>query len=123
MYKYLSLYGYSLFGSEILTFNIQTYINGIWYFAIDNAYIHFLIEFGVIITVGFMYFIRKTLKCAFNDKNYIFIMILASYLIYGMSESVAFNFLYNPFLLYLCGFINFNLRKGCVNNESNINNL
>ena len=103
-YQDYRLYGIKLFGNKIQTGEIQSLligmVNHIW---LDNAYMSLLLRFGVIVYVMFSLYYIYCIHF-FNrqeKKNYVLLIILFLYAVYGMMEEGLISMKHNIFLLSL----------------------
>ena len=66
---------------------------------LDNSYVYTLLRFGVIsiIFLSILFFLEC--KKLYSKKRYFLILILVSFLIYGLFERHSLIVFYNPFLL------------------------
>lgn len=69
------------------------------YVPLDNAYIHILLEWGIIMAIIFALLYYVSLKRLYKSSNYILIFILIMWEIYSIMEATGMSVIYNPFLL------------------------
>ena len=100
MNKFLNEYNVTLFGNKIeYISSIYGKENGIEAMVLDNAYLLFILKYGIIMTIIFGYMLIKTLKKFEHDRKVIIPLI--SFMIYGFFESGFIYLNINIFLLYL----------------------
>ena len=90
----------SIFGNNIPEAN--RYIdksNNPNYIPLDNGYIHLLLEFGILVTIIFIYCYFISITRLYKSKNYSLILILFLLNLYLVMEATIYAVLYNPFLL------------------------
>ena len=97
-YKTYKYYGWSLFGQNI---EIWWRKMGVMYprFYLDNAYMSILLRYGVFVYVIFTSIYLYTMVRCLRMKNYILVIILAMYSIYGIMENSFFSMTQNIFLI------------------------
>ena len=98
---YYRNYSITLFGNNLI--RTKMYIDGIRninFLPLDNAYIHLLLESGIIIATFFAYCYYIAIKKAYESKNYTLITILLMWILYSLMENNGLIIPYNPFLLY-----------------------
>ena len=97
----LEQYGISILGKNIPFISTElAKIQGVNPIVLDNAYFHILIRYGVIVYCIFYYMFKKILTDMINNKDVVGVVIVVSFLIYGISETFMFNISYNTFLYY-----------------------
>lgn len=87
IYSYYKQYGLSLLGKPIVTQAGRT---------LDVAYVYILLAFGLVFFFLFLYCYIKLIMFYAQKKDYVTILIIVAYLIYGIAETtllrVEFNF-------------------------------
>ncbi len=94
-YHNINLFGNSLYFTGISAKNYY----GRYTMILDNSYVYTLLRFGVIsiIFLSILFFLEC--KKLYSKKKYFLILILVSFLIYGLFERHSLIVFYNPFLL------------------------
>ena len=113
--RFIQEYGLSLFGQPIQynsSNNLTQVVIGFQYRVLDNVYLKYLLNYGIISIVGLFLYLY-ILMYKLNKKNRILVnMYLLIYLFYGLAEQSAFNATVNFFMCF--GVILFTNKK---NNE------
>ena len=87
---YISKYNITLFGNNLITRGYMT---------LDNSYIYLILKFGII-SCGLYYLLyQKKIIELYQNKEYVFLFILLTLMIYGLMESTTLKSTYNIFLL------------------------
>lgn len=84
---------------------------------LDNAYVYFILEFGVISTVLMCYFMREYMECAQKNQDLIG-YIMAVFLVGGLMEHFAIEPQLNIFLLYFSQVLYGNPQKFITKNST-----
>ena len=95
-----SNYGFSILGQDVtLVSTIEAKEQGITAIVLDNAYMHLLIRFGLLLSAlvigGYFY----SAKIALREKNYGILIIIAIIFVCGIAETWFLSLSSNPFLL------------------------
>lgn len=96
--KFLSLYKVKPFGQVIVE---GSNLNGS-YLRIDNGYISLLLAYGIISFMVFIILETKLLKKYMLEERYREILLIVSFLIYGITEVYIYNIFVNISLIFLC---------------------
>lgn len=100
---FLREYGFNLFGNKVTYASPNSYETlpvGFVYQVLDNGYMKLLINFGLVLLLGYLFFIISlSLKEKRNVNNYAFIIPLVFYSIAGVMEQSILDFGTN-FLLF-----------------------
>ncbi|AYE33883.1 hypothetical protein [Clostridium septicum] len=96
--KFLSLYKIKPFGQVIIE---GSNLNGS-YLRIDNGYISLLLAYGIVSFIVFIILETKLLKKYMLDERYREILLIVSFLIYGITEVYIYNIFVNISLIFLC---------------------
>ena len=94
------LYGISFFGQKVYITEEERRMAGInRIFFLDNAYANILLRYGIfvfaIFSIGFLFLV----KCEGKQKNYMLVIILFVYSLYGVMEAGLYMMTHNIFLL------------------------
>lgn len=109
-HKIWMMYGVSFFGQKIYVSEEERKLVDIteklW---LDNAYMSILLRHGIIVflifSIGYLWLIKYTSM----QKQYILVIILSLYAIYGVMETILYQIAHNIFLLAFAGLL---YRKG-----------
>ena len=97
--KYLKNYNVNLFGNKLMLFEEEKIIDSKIYFTLDNNYVYFTLQCGIVFLIVMIFLFKKTLKKLYETNKYESIVFLVLYIVYGFMESTLLKFYYNPFLL------------------------
>lgn len=115
MYNFLKLYDINLMGNKLLIITTETARNNhIQSMILDNAFVHIILNYGLVIFCIFSVWMKKTFDFAYKQKNDAIIIILFLLVIYGLMETYLFKIPYNAFLIFFGQFIYYKEEK---NNE------
>lgn len=98
---FLENYNITLFGNKIEIVN--TYyasLTGVRAKVLDNAYIKFLLQYGIVTYLVFALFVYSALQRAIYKKDYIYIVIFCIYIFMGLMSNILYQLYGNVFLLY-----------------------
>lgn len=111
MIYYYKYYGLTLWGQKLLGYlnNIDQLIKTKLYI-LDNGYMYLLLGFGIVMFTLFILYELKMITFAKKNMNFMLLIILLSYIIYGFSETVLIRWNYN-FSLFLIGPMLFEFRN------------
>ena len=98
-YDFYNYYGINLFGHFFEFY-------GQWgeeyqLTVLDNAYMHILIQFGLINMLIILFALTKAIKRMIKDDNIILMLCFCIILIYGLMELYVYQIVYIPMLLYI----------------------
>ena len=79
-------YGLSLFGTPIVNVFPDPDNNIFEYFVVDCAYFYFPINYGLVFFISFLFLFVITIYRSIKLKEYKFLIVLISMMIYGTSE-------------------------------------
>ena len=93
-------YGWTLFGQKIqwIGYGFQS-IRGIYNY-IDNSYVRFLLEYGIINTIFYLFILTFGMKESLKKENFQIMMPFIFLNILGFIEHYFYNHVLNPFLIY-----------------------
>lgn len=97
--EFLQYYGVNIFGNYFELYgrwDIQYYLT-----TLDNAYLHILIHYGLLIFSLFIISFYSILKNELKKHNYEIVYLLSIILIYGFMERHIIELQYNCVLIYL----------------------
>lgn len=102
----LSNYKINLFGNDLLLISTEeAYNKGIKAIILDNCYFHLLLHYGIVTFFTFYIAFKKLINTFFQNKETLLIIIFASFMILGLSETYLFKIEINIFLIYLSDLI------------------
>lgn len=100
--NFLTNYKINLFGNELIfVYSKQAIRYGISAQILDNAFVRYILQFGIIFYSIFYYHIRKVFEYAYKRKDSVFICILFILLVRGLSEHGCYIIFSNVFLVYI----------------------
>lgn len=105
MHEYFTFYKINLFGQPLASHYTLSSIETSNLYTLDNGYLHLLLGFGIVIFVLFLLAYFLVTKQAIKDKNYIVLIIIAVYAVYGFSETMILRFSYNFSLILFSALI------------------
>lgn len=115
--EFLTKYDVNLFGNKLILISTEDALVLKTAPAIlDNTYIHYLLRFGIIISLIIAIYLKRVFKYAYSKKNYVLIGILFIFLIYSMMENRLNQIV---FILYMSKAIYFESCK-CKNDKINL---
>lgn len=88
--KYMNAYDVTLFGNK-MEFDRT----------LDNVYIRYLLNYGVLATLALDYMYRTIIKNAYRNKNILICAIFTIIALYGLMENVMFDITFNIFWIYV----------------------
>lgn len=95
-------YGISLLGHRITFVSSRVAIQeNTLTWVLDNLYMYLLIHLGIIVFVLVFVIIKKCIDILYTNKNVGGILVIVSYMIFGLAETGMIRFEYNAFLV-LC---------------------
>lgn len=104
---YFENYPITLFGQKLYyhgTGNIQSdVVSGMY--TLDNAYVYLLLGFGIVIFIVLLALLAGTIRMYLRKKEYIPVILMVAYLIYGLSETGLIRFSYNFTLIFIFGYV------------------
>ncbi len=93
-------YGFTVFGQPIVWSGNNYFNLPVAYNYVDNSYVKFILEFGVVFALVYLGFISFGLWNFFKKGSYRKIIALTFLVIMGTVESFLFMLVFNPFLIY-----------------------
>lgn len=87
---YVSRYNIMVFGNDLITKGNMT---------LDNSYLYLLLKFGIISFLVYYLLYRQKIMELYQNKDYVFIFIILTLMIYGLMEITTLKSTYNIFLL------------------------
>jgi len=100
MFLYFSTYDIKLWGQELYYHGAEA-SNSAGLYTLDNSYLYLLLGFGIVAFSIFVFLYLIAIRRAYKEKNYIAIIVLAIYAIYGLSETMVLRFSSNFTLVFL----------------------
>lgn len=99
---YFQTYKITLFGQQLYYHNSDTAIGKyVGLYTLDNAYIYLLLGFGIVVFVFLIGLFIKALYKSVKEREYIVLILIAAYMIYGVTETALIRFSYNFTLVLL----------------------
>lgn len=99
--RFMDNYPVRLFGNKMVFVNeIQAVKYNLKIAILDNAYVRFLLQYGLILSFLMHKIIKKIVMFAYKNKNSMLIGILMILLIRGFSEHGCYSLYNNIFLIY-----------------------
>lgn len=100
--NFLINYKINLFGNQLVfVYTKKALMYGISAQILDNAFVRYILQFGIIFYAIFYYHIRKVFEYAYEHKDSIFICILFFLIVRGLSEHGCYIIFTNIFLIYI----------------------
>lgn len=100
--NFLTTYKINLFGNELsFIYTKEALRYGISAQILDNAFVRYILQFGIVFYTIFYYHIRKVFEYAYKRKDSIFICILFILIARGLSEHGCYIIFSNVFLVYI----------------------
>lgn len=93
-------YGFTVFGQPIVWSGNNYFNLPVAYNYVDNSYVKFILEFGVVFALVYLGFISFGLWNFLKKGSYRKIIALMFLVIMGTVESFLFMLVFNPFLIY-----------------------
>lgn len=93
-------YGFTVFGQPIVWSGNNYFNLPVAYNYVDNSYVKFILEFGVVFALIYLGFISFGLWNFLKKGSYRKIIALMFLVIMGTVESFLFMLVFNPFLIY-----------------------
>ncbi len=108
IFYYLKTYSINLFGNNLRIINSFTAVSlNISAMLLDNAYVYYLLKFGLLVYVILFIAFYKSFSRMFKYKEYFLIIIFLLLLAYSLMEILAFQVAYNVFLIYFSNLLFF----------------
>lgn len=99
---FLENYQMKLFGNKLTLISSETAaFYNIKSVILDNAYVRFLLQYGILQFTMISILINKMFKNAYMQKNTMLVVILLLFMFKGVSEHTIYIFTSNIFLIYL----------------------
>lgn len=99
--KFLNNYDITLFGNNLILISTEIASKlGVTSLILDNAFVHILLRYGLIVYITFAYLFNKIFKMAYIEKNTLLIIIVLLLMVYGLMETYLFKIMYNGFIMY-----------------------
>lgn len=105
---FLNNYNITLFGNKVITSK---------FYALDNAYINLFIRYGIVLSFYLIIMFKNASKKLIKNKEYVLVIVLAIFSIYGLSETPMYIPAKNPYILLL-SFSWISNRKNLFNRRS-----
>lgn len=99
-HKSIAYYGIKLLGQKIDLYANKFGVT-IHRFYVDTAYVAILIRYGVIVYLIFSALYIGAMIYCYRQRNYMMVIILATYALYGIMENTFFSLTQNIFLIAL----------------------
>ena len=101
MVRFLNTYNINLFGNKMIFVNeTQAVLLNVSKAILDNAYVKYLLQYGIVLYTVMYYLFRKLFKYAYKNKNIMLIIIEFILLFRGVSESGCYFIYSNIFLIF-----------------------
>ena len=100
MAKYFAFYPITLWGQPLINHYSPDYDWKIGLYTLDNAYLHLLLGFGIILFIVFLGLYFMYAKKVYRNKEYVVLLILVVYFALGFTETMLIRVQYN-FTIFL----------------------